>query len=425
MKHNISLIVALWLMTVATAVAQPNEGATPHRTRLIPYPTAQAAKEGSLAKNRYMQPIEEWLEVNGTLRGEFTYPFSWVERQIYIRIEGCREPYEVWINGKYKGQSQNGFAPMELNITKASKEDKNVVELRLKGNSQTNPIESFDRGTPHPKAYIISQPRVRVRDVAWRTTIEQSGVVNADFNVIMQNETLGAKSSELYYEIYLNDTLRLTGGRLNVALGMYGVDTMRFGAPIPDSMLWSREHPTRLSLQLKNRIAGRDVEFYNFALGMRQVEFQNGSYTINKHTEHIDWYDLSPRTTIAEMEEMLRKGIEAVRFTAGYVSDELLDFCDANGIYVALTAPINSSGMGSSRKRGGNPSNNPAWREEYVERTQQMIHTTKRHPSVIAYFLADDSSNGICLYESYLAAKAITTTPIFYLDGGNEWNSDR
>ena len=158
---------------------------------------------------------------------------------------------------------------------------------------------------------------------------------------------------------------------------------------------------------------------------MRQVEFQNGSYTINKHTEHIDWYDLSPRTTIAEMEEMHRKGIEAVRFTAGYVSDELLDFCDANGIYVALTAPINSSGMGSSRKRGGNPSNNPAWREEYVERTQQMIHTTKRHPSVIAYFLADDSSNGICLYESYLAAKAITTTPIFYLDGGNEWNSDR
>ena len=300
-----------------------------------------------------------------------------------------------------------------------------MVELRLKGGDETRPIESFERGTPHPKAYIISQPRVRVRDVAWRTTIEQNGVVNADFNVIMQNETLGAKSSELFYEIYLNDTLRLTGGRLSVALGMYGVDTMRFGTPIPDTMLWSRERPTRLSLRLKNRIAGRDVEFYDFNLGMRQVEFNNGLYNINRATERIEWHDLSPRSTIADIEEILDRGIYAVRFTAGYVSDELLDICDANGIYAAVTAPINSSAMGSSRKRNGNPSNNPAWREEYTERTLQMIHTTKRHPSVIAYFLADDSANGICLYESYLAAKAITTTPIFYLDGGNEWNSDR
>ena len=43
--------------------------------------------------------------------------------------------------------------------------DKNVVELRLKGGDETSPIESFERGTPHPKAYIISQPRVRVRDI--------------------------------------------------------------------------------------------------------------------------------------------------------------------------------------------------------------------------------------------------------------------
>jgi beta-galactosidase len=78
-----------------------------------------------------------------------------------------------------------------------------------------------------------------------------------------------------------------------------------------------------------------------------------------------------------------------------------------------------------SRKRGGNPSNNPSWREEYVERIVQTIHTTKRHSSVVAYFLADDSANGICLYEGYLAAKRVAgDRPVFYLDGGNEWNSD-
>ncbi|MBR5822193.1 MAG: hypothetical protein IKY51_05025, partial [Alistipes sp.] len=89
-----------------------------------------------------------------------------------------------------------------------------------------------------------------------------------------------------------------------------------------------------------------------------------------------------------------------------------------------ITAPINSSKAGESRKRGGNPSNDPKWRKEYVERTTQMINTTKRHPSVAAYYLADDSANGICLYESYLAAKRITDIPVFYDGGGKEWNSD-
>ena len=137
------------------------------------------------------------------------------------------------------------------------------------------------------------------------------------------------------------------------------------------------------------------------------------------------WCELTPTTTIAQLEELYNRGTRAVRFTAGMVKDEVLSYCDAKGIYVALTAPINSSKAGSSRKRGGNPSNDPKWRDEYVARTVNMIHTTKRHPSVVAYFLADDSANGICLYESYLAAKRITDIPIFYEDGGNEWNSDR
>ena len=55
----------------------------------------------------------------------------------------------------------------------------------------------------------------------------------------------------------------------------------------------------------------------------------------------------------------------------------------------------------------------------------QMFYTTLRHPSVIAYFLADDSSNGIALYESYLALKRVVgDRPVIYLDGGREWNSD-
>ena len=87
----------------------------------------------------------------------------------------------------------------------------------------------------------------------------------------MHNQTLGEKTSRIYYELYLNDTIRLSAGHRDVSLGMYGVDTMRFGAPVPDSVLWSSKNPTQLSLRLKNRIAGRDVEFYDIPLSLREL----------------------------------------------------------------------------------------------------------------------------------------------------------
>lgn len=424
-RYIVSFAIALSMSLCGSASlsAQQHRDKEHYRTLLIPYPTEAAAKEKSMARQRYMQPIEEWVEVDGLLRGEFTFPFSWLERQVFIRIEGVARPYEVFVNGKRAGSSTNGFAAAEYNITKISKEDKNRVELRMLDGSEVAPIECFESVTPHPVAYIISQPRVRVRDIAYRANID-FGVVNADFSVVMQNETLGKKTSRLYYELYLNDTLRLDAGTRDVELGMYGVDTMRFGAPVPDSVLWSCDNPARLSLRLKNRIEGRDVEFYDVDVALRELKYEDGAFAINKQKCDMVWCEVSPNATVADIEQLYNGGTRAVRFSAGAVKEEVLSYCDEKGVYVALTAPVNSSKAGLSRRRGGNPSNDPKWREEYVARTTQMIHTTKRHPSVVAYYLADDSANGICLYESYLAAKSVTDIPVFYDDGGREWNSD-
>ena len=429
MKHNViyGIILALATLTATELSAQSSESRDLCRTRLIPYPTANEAVEHSLAKQRYMQPITEWTaESEDLLTGEFTYPFSWVERQIFVRVEGVGAPYEVLVNGKVAGGSTNGHAAAEYNITKISREDKNTLAIRLLDSSSVAPIENFEKSAPQPVAYVLSQPRVRVRDIFYRATIGKGGVVNIDLGAIMHNQTLGAKTSRIYYEVYLNDTIRLGGGHRDVSLEMYGVDTMRFGLPVPDSVLWSSDSPTRLSLRLKNRIAGRDVEFYNVPLALRELSYENGIFYINGKATTMDWAEVSPNANADVVESLYKRGHRALRFTAGYVAEETLAECDKLGIYVAVTAPINSSKMGTSRKRGGTPSNNPRWTKEYTERVTQMIYTTQRHPSVVAYFLADDSANGICLYEAYLAAKRISgNRPIFYDGGNGEWNSDR
>lgn len=423
MKQIVTYAIAMLLAVVSftESSAQNNDL---HRTRLIPYPTAAEATKHSLAKQRFMQPVMLESTAEDTFSGEFTFPFSWLERQVVVRVEGVGAPYELFVNGKRAGDATNGHAATEFNITKLSREDKNRVELRLADSKSVAAIECFEKETC-PALYVISQPRVRVRDIFYRTDIANTGIVNVNFGVVMQNLTLGAKSSRLEYELYLNDTTRLSGGRLDVELGMYGVDTMRFGAPAPDSVLWSAQSPQRISLRLVNRIAGREAEVYDIPVALRELSFDDEGIIVNSERLSSEWHRTSPLSNIQQVEQAYNEGKRQIRFSAGMPSEELLEWCDANGVYVALTAPINSSKAGISRRKGGNPSNDPKWRKEYTERVVQMIHTTKRHPSVVAYYLAEDSANGICLYEAYLAAKRIAgDRPVFYEDGNGEWNSD-
>ena len=86
---------------------------------------------------------------------------------------------------------------------------------------------------------------------------------------------------------------------------------------------------------------------------------------------------------------------------------------------------IDTRSSGESRRIGGNPSNDPAWQGAYVERAENSYHTSKRHPSVVAFSLATKSANGINLYESYLNMKKFSDTrPFIYPDAAGEWNSD-
>ena len=129
------------------------EGRDALRGRLIPYPTAAEAAAASLARQRYMQPVEQWRESAGeagarTFEAEFTVPFSWVERQTFLRIEGAGAPYEVIVNGRFAGYAQNGFAPSEFNVTKLSREDKNKIEIRFADTAPLAAVECFGEANP-------------------------------------------------------------------------------------------------------------------------------------------------------------------------------------------------------------------------------------------------------------------------------------
>jgi beta-galactosidase len=87
--------------------------------------------------------------------------------------------------------------------------------------------------------------------------------------------------------------------------------------------------------------------------------------------------------------------------------------------------PVDTSRSGDSRRVGGNESNNPEWKSAFIERADATWRTTNSFACVVGYALANNSANGICLYESYLYLKSLEhKRPIIYPSAGGEWNND-
>ena len=323
----------------------------------------------------------------------------------------------------------DGNCPAEFNITKLTHEGRNEVEIRVATPSPTAPLESW-RENPEPMLggiWLLSQPTMRIRDVLTQTRMSEDGNATAEVAVVVKSDALNPRSSRIHYELVAPSGENAAAGYKDLTLKMRGEDTVRFLARIPGNMLWSPELPTQYTLRLKTQYEGRYVEFAELRVGFREVATRDGQLLLNGQPtplriREVDASAISENEIAALREE----GYNTLRLLPGPVPESFLEFCDGQGICVIAQAPIDTRRSGDSRQKGGNPTNDPAWLKAYLERTADSYHTTKRHPSVVAFLLATHSSNGINLYESYLQMKRMNDQrPFLYPEAGGEWNSDR
>ncbi len=219
----------------------------------------------------------------------------------------------------------------------------------------------------------------------------------------------------------------MTYGSQEIELDMRREDTLRLVAQIPDTMVWSARNPILYTLRLKTQTEGRYTEYVSLKVGFRTVGNTRGQLAINGYPAALKAVpDLGTTVSPSQLLEWKEQGYNLILLPAGGVSGALYDLCDRYGFYVVEQAPINTSRSGMSRRKGGNPSNDPAWQAAYIARIEESYHTTKLHPCVVAFSLAEDSANGVNLYEGYLHLKGLEKErPVLYPDAGGEWNSDK
>lgn len=430
-----TLLAIIAFFSVCTLQAQPfipSKGRELPRCEVIAYPTAEQATAADGGNNRYFTRITQWARQSDTLSTPFTVPFVWANRQVLFHVGSASVPYEVLVNGRRVARNADGNTPAEFNLTRYVREGRNRLDLILTQPSDAAPLESWKEAGAAPgvtDTWIMSQPTMRVRDVltkCWPSN-DGDGTAVAEVGIVVKSSALNPRTSRIYYDLLTPSGETAATGYKELTLDMRREDTLRFVTRIPAQLLWSAELPTLYTLRLKTQHEGRFGEYLELPLGFRTVATDpQGHMTINGQPVRLHAYEINPQIVSANLLARLRElGFNTLKFMPGYISPELLEMCDIQGVYVVAQAPIDSSKSGASRRKEGNPSNDPAWQAAYIERTGDSYHTTKRHPSVIAFSLASMSSNGINLYESYLNLKRYgDSRPIIYPDAAGEWNDD-
>ena len=401
------------------------------RSEIVAYSTLSDALTFDRAASRYLRPIADWQEERNEsgrlLTGEFSMPFAWIDRELFLHVASAGSSYEVTVNGKRAGYVQDGTTPADFDITRLATEGKNRVTVTLFAPAVADALQRNPEANPAlGECYVMAQPKMRVRDVVVDAALADDGNNGVlGLGIVMKTHSLNPKTTRVYYELIAPDSTKVLDGYKDLTLDMRREDTVRFLARIPDSMLWNPGRPTQYTLRVKTQHEGRYMEYIELPLGFRTVELRNGQLAVNGNPVALRTREVPPQFPAEEIAKLREQGFNTLRLLPGPVSPTLYAVCDTMGMYVIPQAPIDTRSSGESRRIGGNPSNDPAWQNAYVERTEDSYHTSKRHPSVIAFSLATKSANGINLYESYLNMKKFgETRPFIYPDAAGEWNSD-
>ena len=168
---------------------------------------------------------------------------------------------------------------------------------------------------------------------------------------------------------------------------------------LPGVVPWSDEQPWLYAGELVT-----DAERIPVRIGFRRVTVSGGLLTLNgkpvlfRGVNRHEWdpytgRTLSHDTMLADVLLMKRHNVNAVRASHYPPDSYFLDLCDEYGLLVMDECDLETHGFGLLGWRA-NPSDDPAWREAYLDRAERMVERDKNHPSVIIWSLGNEAGTG-------------------------------
>ncbi|HEX2949898.1 MAG TPA: glycoside hydrolase family 2 TIM barrel-domain containing protein [Armatimonadota bacterium] len=369
----------------------------------------------------------------GTYYRTFNVPADWQQRQIFLSFQGVNAAFYVWVNGEKVGYSQGSHIPSEFNITAYVHEGENAIAVQVYQWCDGSYMEDQDMwrlSGIFRDVYLYSTAQVHLHDFAVRTLLdEQYCDATLKLHIALKNYGQNAVKGLRIQASLLDDKRQVVFAQpVADAVAVAGDDEIAvdFTTPVVNPHKWTAETPALYELLLELVDAdGTVIEVATCHVGFRQVEIKDCQLLVNgvsikiqgvnRHDTHPDLgHAVSLEAMIKDVTLMKQHNINAVR-TSHYPNDpRWLDLCDEYGLYVIDEADLEAHGFcftGDFNEL----SNDPEWKDAYLDRAERMVERDKNHPSIIMWSLGNESGYGTnhdAMYAWIHAADA--TRPVHY-----------
>lgn len=334
-----------------------------------------------------------------------TVPVSadWDGRRTFLHFEGAKQAYFVWVNGSYVGYDQGSATPSEFDVTGVLEYgSKNQITVQVYRFSDGEALETQDCirfSGIHRSVYLFSKPRVHVRDLAVRTTLDvakQTGILTVD-------AALASGGDGGNYTV----TGRLfgPGGEpvttvSTTASVSEGTKTVSLQAEVANPALWSAEKPAlfELGITLAPK-RGAPIEAMVESVGFRSYTVADGQFRVNGEPVNIHGVNRPEHhhrqgrhvpfgTLLKDVRLMKRHNIDAVR-TAHYPNDpSLYALADEYGLYVQDEINVETHWNVELVDE------QPAYHDQMVERFRRMMLRDRNRPSIFTWSTGNEAGFG-------------------------------
>ncbi len=327
----------------------------------------------------------------GDHRRRFTLPddFDGAER-VLLRFDGVESLYRVWLNGEEVGIGTGSRLAQEFDVTGVVRPGENVIVVRVHQWSAASYLEDQDQWWL-PGIFrdvtLLARPAGGIDDVWLRTGfLDGAGTLDVELTAAASAYPVTVRIPELGVEQTWQSAAE--------------VATLTLDAVEP----WTAETPRLYDVTVSNaaemitlRAGFRTVEIVGdrFLVNGRRVVFHG----MNRHETHpVRGRVFDEEHARADLARMKRYNVNAIRTSHYPPHPRLLDLADELGFWVIDECDLETHGFeASGAEHGGwvgNPSDDPRWRDAYLDRIRRTVERDKNHPSIVIWSLGNESGTG-------------------------------
>ncbi len=325
----------------------------------------------------YPFPIDPPYVPSDNPTGDYRVTFSvpW-DGPTSLRFDGIDSCGRVWLNGTELGVTRGSRLPVEFDVSALLRPGENLLAVRVHQWSSGSYLEDQDMwwlSGIFRDVTLLSRPAGGIDDFWLRADyVDGQGIVTVS-----------------------------TDADARLTVPALGIIDQSVDSPIPCGPVspWTAETPV-----LYSGVLATATERVPVRIGFRTVSIEDGQLKVNGKRiliKGVNRHEFDPvlgravtyETALADVLLMKQHNINAVRTSHYPPHPAFLSLCDEFGLWVIDECDLETHGF-AQVDWDRNPSDDPQWRDAYLDRMARMVERDKNHPSIIMWSLGNEAHTG-------------------------------